>query len=56
MLAQVTGVLDGLSFLETVVLVLGGSLFLAVVIEVVGVRAVRRMVGQTSSRIDDILV
>ena len=56
MIAQVTGVLDGLTFLETVVLVIGGSLVLAVVIEVVGVRAARRMVGQTSSRIDDILV
>ena len=56
MIAQVAGLLNGLSFVETVVVVMGGSLVLAVVIEVVGVRAVRRMVGQTSSRLDDILV
>ena len=56
MIAQVIGFMDGLSFLETVVLVLGGSIVLAFVIEVVGINAVRRMVGQTSSRIDDILV
>ncbi len=50
------GLLDGLSFLETAILVLGGSLLGALVIEFIGVKAVRRMVGRTASSIDDILV
>jgi small-conductance mechanosensitive channel len=56
MIAEVARLLDGLPFYQAVLLVLGGSILLAIAIQRVGLTILGRMVRRTESRFDDIVL